>query len=230
MNWLQKIIKTSSVTFSIVGSHKISQPKTILDLTHDLAQWGYDNIPHDVFKANYSNIVPDGDAWDQFVGTMNWYAENPQAVIPYIQTAIQTELQPMGIQAHVREVNASRMYDMQAIRVEVTANETQHLEQLPEINIANGNYYQLNRLLQLEPGEDYSGSISAQDMLARISIARGQTDMYTRAPTDTGGPGTGMARNIDYGLNQGQLNRYLDVLEQMAEYALNMNNATIHWG
>lgn len=80
MNWYSKIKvamfqKKASVTFFLPDSHKISQPKTILDLSHELSNFFFNgtSIQHEVAPV-MNDISPDGfDDFDKPTGTINVY-------------------------------------------------------------------------------------------------------------------------------------------------------------
>lgn len=218
--------KMASVSFYVADSHKISQPKNIHTISWDMAGWASKNIPHDIFRASpMTNLMPDGYDFDKFTGTINIYVEtDPKAVVPYVEKYIQEELQPLGIQAHIRNIDTSAMNGLPTIRVEIIDNETQSVEKLPEFNIANANFDELNKMLNLG---DYGGSISAEELLARISMARGNEDLYTRP--EESGQFPGKAQWTSFGLDKEKITRYLDMLEQIATKALEMNNSTVVW-
>jgi len=191
-----------------------------------MTDWARKNIPDDVFHANpMYNLMPDGDDFDKFTGTINMYVEtDPKAVVPYVEKYIQEELQPLGIQARIRGIDTSAMNGLPTIRVEIINNETQSVEKLPEFNMANVNFDELNKMLNLG---DYGGSISAEELLARISIARGSEDLYTRP--EESGQSPGKAQWTDFGLDKQRITKYFDMLEIIATKALKMNNPTVAW-
>lgn len=80
MAWYQKIklafLKQSSVTVFISddGVRKISQPKTILDLCHDLSNFFYNDTSIETSaKPLMNDIAPDGMEAFEFEGTINVY-------------------------------------------------------------------------------------------------------------------------------------------------------------
>lgn len=231
-------VRVAGVSFQIADSRKISQPKNLDALANYIEQWVVANIPEyqDRQDHMFNIITSDGSTGGNFVGTINWYADSEDQadyLVEYYLNDVIQDLSLLGVTARVREINLSNdshtpnRLGQPVIRLEVTENNTQKLKKLPEVDVRSSNVYPIADLLQISP---HDGSIQAQDLLARISMARNQIKQkHTRPPEDSGGPGTGQSRWIDPGLDADRLIQYLDALEQMAKYALKMNNATIIW-
>jgi len=243
MSWFKKI---ASITFFPIDSHKISQPKTVFNLSYALMGWVYKNLPEELRSKTPEPVASDGlTDMDKMTGIINWYVPKEvemQDVVPYIFKAIEQEFTPLGISVSHIEKDKSNMFDENVLRLHVNKNETSEQQAIPELNAANRNALILLKILGLE--EDYSGTVDAQEIKNRIEKLR-QTDLlkdFTLDPSETQSvkeqdpadwwkqeePQKG-PRMIDMGLSQEQLNRYLDELEQIADYALTLNNKKVCW-
>jgi hypothetical protein len=204
-NWLQKIAasicKTASITFSIQGSGRISQPKTLQSICHDIDQLIGDTYPRSWIVDGLLNntIVPDAPQWDDLMGNINWYVPaqvDPSEVEPYISMAIK-ELALLGIDIQASQKSRSRMMHPHAYKIvlQVRNNETQNIEKIPKLNLANGNAGTILELLGLSKQqtqdsplgplsgpEDPEGQVTAQDLLRRIKQAYGRIQSAIRPP------------------------------------------------
>lgn len=219
-NWLTKI---ASVTFFIDGAQKITQPMDILKICHDFAYWANQNIPHDVFKATYRNIEPDGDDYNKPTGTINIYlgdGDSPEEIKQYMESAVNEYFALLDIEVKVGATETSKAFGVPVIRMHVIRNGTFDLERLPEINMANPNAMNLLQMLGIEP--DFAGQINARDLIQRISSARNNISSNTKEPTQDG-------NFYDFGRSYEQIERYLDELETIAMRAMQMDNPSIVW-
>lgn len=81
--WYGKAI-IASVTFKLEHSHKISQPKNLLQLSHDLMVFVAKQMPQDEEANHWLNYAfdPDGESWDEMLGIINIYLPTSIVVDP----------------------------------------------------------------------------------------------------------------------------------------------------
>jgi len=233
-------IKTASVTFSIMDSYKISQPKTLGDIGYELRDWAHKNVPKELQLPSWEAIAADGDYHFEYEGVLNWYVPpevDMQEVSPYIMKAISEELSPMGIVVGSIRQDKSNSMNANVWRLDITQNDTKDIEKLPELNVANANAAKLLQSLGLTSSPH--GEIQAAELIERIQAAKSQRlEDFERPAYDTvrvpaGGTGDsdeGGLRMIDPGLNQEKILWYYDALLQVAQRALQMNDPVVVWG
>ena len=235
MNWMQKIkyenLKIAGISFSTVGTQKISQPKKVIDIGNYLHQWTKNNIPNNTIE----DVAADGDSLYGYTGIINWYispeVSNPQSVFPYVQKAINEALTPLGIIAHISVVNESKLIKgknnqpLTVIRMEIISNKTENFPSMPSLDLSQDHGELLLSILGYN-NENMTGQTSAEDLLSKISIARGKIDTFTRPEEISKQPN---ATFINAGTSRRQINQYLDKMEQIANQALQMTNHTISW-
>lgn len=88
-------------------------------------------------------------------------------------------------------------------------------EETPELNVSNGNAVTLLRELGIYDGE-LCGQIDPTDLIDRLVLV-GAIDDEGTDPITVGGDGS--ATMIDCGRRPGTMNRYVDSLRAVAEYA-----------
>jgi ribosomal protein L37AE/L43A len=113
----------------------------------------------------------------------------------------------------------------------------------PELSVSNANGKIIQEMLGLDP--DYSGVIHNKDLsniMRRLILLKNKgAQQYTREPKQERGPthqwtddhgithiGRGPTMH-DYGLSQDQINKYVDRLIQIIQFA-QKNNASLGWG
>jgi hypothetical protein len=105
-----------------------------------------------------------------------------------------------------------------------------HDESSEYLQCSNSSGFVLLELLGVEA--DYCGEIAVDDLLNRLSLARttlvSRADEFESAPRET--RGAGGAAFFDCGVSAERYARFLDRLEQIAQYARTKNFATITWG
>jgi len=102
-------------------------------------------------------------------------------------------------------------------------------ERPPELNVANRNAQIIVKdILQIH-GEYYTGSINARDLLLKLDMLSDfAKDMLPIAPSSEKGKGGAIA--YDFGLSSDQIDRYVNTLEKMAQWAINKGYDYIQWG
>jgi len=120
----------------------------------------------------------------------------------------------------------------------------EHVSDAPELSVSNANGYEIQRMLGLNP--DYSGIIYHQDLPKfirhLIKLKNTGSQQYTQEPSDKmGSMGvTGQDQNVtsigrqgprmvDMGRSQSQVDRYIDELLKLFQFA-QQHGASIHWG
>lgn len=186
MNWLTKL---SSVTITVDGFYKISQPKNISTIGYDMNSWATSHVPR--YLTDYKStggfaIQSDGLDVEAATGVINWYIPSKTSIdiikseLPiYISQYIKEELLPLGISASPRQQpEISNMYKIPVWRINITKNSTMSLDTLPSMNIANNNAFEIFKLLNFDFDVDFAGKINAQEMLNKINIAEQHFDSY----------------------------------------------------
>jgi len=223
MSWL---IKVSSITFSIQGSNKIGQPKTVSDIGNLMWTWATGHVPRNLMPEVPEVIAMDGYDTEATTGIINWYIPKDidwKELQPYIAQCYYEELAPLGITIDGQlKHEPSGMFDnADVIRIFVTGNETVERNKLPELNVSNRNGMVLQELL----GMTYSvgnGEINAHELKQRINNARPRVDAFALS-------GQNKDNNLEFGITPEQLIRYLDALDTLTNEALKMNNPLIIW-
>ena len=124
-----------------------------------------------------------------------------------------------------------------------TGKTEEEVSDAPELNVSNANGYAIQEMLGLDP--DYSGTIYNKDlpqiMRRLIELKNKGSSEYTQEPSVSRGPmrkskdDQGItkispgATSHDFGRSQGQVDRYIDELIKMVQFA-QKNNAHISWG
>lgn len=118
-----------------------------------------------------------------------------------------------------------------------------HVSSAPELNVSNHNGWEIQNMLGLDP--DYSGLIRHEDIpkyIRKLLLLKNKgSEQYTQEPSVTTGQmrRTGDNDNIttigrgptmhDFGRSQQQVDRYIDKLLELFQFA-QKNNASISWG
>lgn len=112
------------------------------------------------------------------------------------------------------------------MRVPIINNKTNDRVKYPEMNISNGNYYHLQKLLSdvgIEGLDKDGGRVSIDQLESVINSLENDPDFlenYTRESTDEN---SGGVRMIDMGLGYDQLRSYFTRLKQMIDFARKHN-------
>lgn len=136
-------------------------------------------LANDRFRPDPTSVEPDTSSsrFDGPTGTINVYAKRDDEISEY----------PKAIRAWIEDKKAegydircsmkpdtSGMYGVPVFRVEVVTNPSTEYEEIPEVNMSNGNAFAILRLLGLSSGDadqDYVGSIDLQSLRKRIEAA-----------------------------------------------------------
>ena len=202
MNWykqmkLAQIMKVSSVTFFVSDSHKISQPKGLLDLCHDFTNFVYNRakINNEGFLPTMDDVSPDTSSsdFDGYTGTINFYSRpreyqdktyenSPESVAEAVKLWTKDKEQEGYIFENNGKIETSRMFGYPVQRISVMNNPSSEYTQIPEVNMANDNARAMLTLIGI--GSDgiagEQGEIDAQELLRRINeVSREQIDGAT---------------------------------------------------
>lgn len=236
LSWLQKF---ASVNFYISNSNKISQPKTVEYLANDLLIWADKHVPKQLRLDFWDFITSDGEGHSTSTGVINWYFPTniqPHRLTPFIEQGIEEVLVPMGVEIGRAFTSKSNLHKANTWRIPVISNPTSKQEELPKLNIKNDFAEVLFNLLNVSPEGPHGwiGQIPAQELLSKIQLARTKVHAFTASPREDVAVkilGTEIGRGYDPGINEEQLNRYLNELEKMCQRALqgDFPNPTISW-
>jgi len=208
----------------------------------------------------WDKFTMDGYDVDAKDGTMNFYSGGmDEKVVNKIIEAIKYYLKEYGAKlvGPIRQDKSGMFKDKEGKSIDVVrfpVQITETIELPPELNVANRNAEIIVKEILQIPGEYYNGTISARDLLMKTSqlsdfakgmlpiapstqepswqtrlqdlvqsLGRGETD------EDRGRKEKGVT-NYDAGLSEDQINRYLEVLENMAKWAMEHDYDYISWG
>ena len=222
------------MTFSVEGSHKVAQPKTVSRIGWDMLVWAREHAPRNLIADVSEPIAVDGLDIDKLTGTINWYVppdlRDIEEVLMYIDQFIREELLPLGIRAKPRlGLEKSGMWGKRAnvIRVDIWQNGTADFTRLPEMNVHNKGAAILLHVLGLGSGSSQStplgllvhpeppdGVVGAQELLVRISKAQGAWNEILAG------------QNEDW---SDYVDRSLDELKDIALAAMTTNTKKVVW-
>lgn len=227
---ISQLVKLSSVTFHVQGSHKIGQPQDTATIASNLWSWAAKHVPRYLISHRPEPIAIDGFEPD-YTGIINWYVPidvDPDEVSMYIEQFIQEEALPQGIKI-VYALDQSKMFSIPVWRLKVIENLTQQRTKLPELNISNRNASVLLAALGIYSNDLY-GEIDAHELLDRIQSAE-EVELQegaTNIPTQVDDIGFDSLA-IDIGLGSGDVLWYLNQLKQIAQVAINMNAPIVEY-
>lgn len=209
-----------SATFAIKGTES---PKNL-----DYAVYSLANDVARKFPASFTNRSPfeeialDGLATGQDHGVINFYShEKPDAekilkAIPYLAGE-----HGMKITGPIKQdISGSR--DGQTVYRIPVSFENKTADPPPELNVAEANARELLAMLNLyNPSVGLYSDLDVRELAMKLSTATDfHTQMTARAPEEEGNFYSG-------GLSQEQLQRYLDTLESMVQWAIKNDYDTI---
>lgn len=229
MSWLTKI---ASVTFSIEGSHKISQPKQVSDIAHMLRDILWKQGLKEI--ANYYRIQPDGYGDNDETGTVNIYLnENELSMLGRIKAIISQfitdELNTLGIQANLRGPEKSNSTGGPVLRLDITQNDTSSIQRIPDLNMHNTGAMAILQTLGIQP--EYSGTINASILYDLVSKAEqsGAADHVGLANQPTMERSESGSVHYDGGADEAYLRERLSALKELAIFALENGFQSISW-
>ena len=169
----------------------------------------------------YELITFDGDYFSTGREELNFYAGFfPEESRKKILDAILYLLSEFNMKLNgVVRMDQSRAYNTLVYRIPVISSN--NTDPAPELNVANTNAREILNMLNI--GGDLCGSISVHELNMKLStITDFHKGMSLRA-TEKG------SNFVSYGLDMKQLERYIDVLEKMVQWALKNNYDTISY-
>ena len=229
LEWVKSI--NESITFSVKGFQAKTVPNLFYlgyDINSKLGRtFGdkyYEGFPHNRFDI-------DGTDTDLTEGIMNFYAGGlSEDMLQKILKAIPYFVEERGGKVTgPMKLDTSRMFKMPVYRIP-TALTNNNENKPPELNLANGNAEVLVQdILQIsQDGEYYAGSIDVRELMMKLSMVSDFTKgMSLRANSVEKGEKGASIYNM--GLSEDQINRYLEILEQMAKWAMEHNYDQIQW-
>ena len=207
-----------TATFAVKGTDLPQNlDKAVFNLAADVAN----KFPASFQSGSFFNdIALDGLATgDQ--GVINFYSHGkPDAdkilkAIPYLVGE-----HGMKVTGPIKkDVSASR--DGEPVYRMPVSLERQITDIPPELNVAEENAAELLNMLNINSASGIYGDINVRDLAMKLSAATDfHTQMTARAPQDNG-------NNYVAGLSQEQLQRYLDTLEKMVQWAIKNDYDTL---
>lgn len=231
MNWLQKI---ATVTFTLEGSHKISQPKTVDDLGYELLKFVHEKYGD---FMGIHDISSDGDDLGKMTGKINWYVsdkvpENQQ--IQIMQEWIQ-EMSLMDYNMQISGPERSGMNDwnpnpdkpeLMVYRIHVLQNGSENYMEIPEINMANSNANDVMNAIGVQ--FDWTGSVELNELKTKLEMFTPyqQQELIQEpeySPEDK-------VQMVDFGRDEDRIERYISGLRRMVEFGLKNGFELLVWG
>ena len=224
------MLKQAGISFFLADSHKISQPKNIMQLSTDLSGW----VREQGYDASHYTVTPDGDDFDKLQGTINWYIspkvldENTQAQLA-MGWIKEQKLMDFEINLRGPEISGLSSADevLKVYRLDIIKNGTAEYLQIPEIHLSNANAYNLLSALNLP--QEYSGSVSLSDLRQRLALLT-ETKMrdFTRDPENEYND-HGDLRYSDPGTPIDQIKGYISALHQIVDFGIANGFHTMVW-
>jgi hypothetical protein len=182
----------------------------------------------DHFKKNMTPeiIAVDGDGYFKNSGILNVYLSAiPTELHEKLKKAIIYFLEDIGAEYKPPYVDKSKSLGVDTLRVPITKIQPPR-ENPPELNLSNGNAHHIfgNVLGFHDAGGGYI--LSARDILIKIDMYNQElADFDARLPTKKVSPGG--AQFISFGLSGDQIKQRLDLVRNIAKWAIDNNYDTI---
>jgi len=236
-------ILKESVTFTVKDWRPSKQTaRDLLELSYHINSRLAEMAGRDAYKSgDMTNVMEkftiDGDAFGT-EGGLNFYSGGMnEALVKKLVEAAKYYIGEFGAEltGPIRK-DKSGLYKsekgepVEVHRFPVRIKEEEAEERPPELNVANRNAGIIIRDMLNLPSQmsDY-GSITAPDLLMKLSqLSDFSKGMLPIAPTAERGKGGAMFH--DAGLSAEQIERYAEILEQMARWAIENDYDYIQWG
>ena len=247
MNWYKQssLHKKASVTFWPSGTDKISEPLILLDICHEITQYGWyvGKIFRQGQAMSMDMVEPSQDSsFDAPTGIIDIFVPTKRHITDPISGKYAWEDIPVDERFSEEQaqllINGFNEHKAGSVvlgppqeelspggtivyKTEVLENNTVDLERIPEINLANDNAKSLLEILQkhgldVMPSE-YAGSFNVDDYLgARQLMIDDTLKQYERPESQEG-------NMIGFGLNLNRIQAYLDGLDQIANWIKSNN-------
>lgn len=232
MNWYNKQLKTASVTFSIEGAFSAAKPMHSLDVCFDLVNFVWYTLKvGDAIRLMSNDVEPDisETRHDDPFGKINIYMNpniTPEIIEYIIKEYNKHRFGSIKLKLLGTNKSSSRVVDGEptdTARLIIEENNTTDIEQMPEMNLANGNAIALIKMLEqagLKVGyDDLIGSINVDELDTVIrQLEQNELTMrsYTEEPTEEiNEQGGGM---YNQGRSYEQVRSYIDRLKEMINY------------
>ena len=234
MTKLAKFQKIATVTVHLVDTPKQNaetKNQGLGELEEELSHWYY-YVKGQQDLAGYQTISIDGFTdWHEPVGTLNWYCkpQNKERVLQLIQEWVALK-QQQGFQIRVRGPMGSNSRDMLVYRLDIVKNPTAEIPRAPEMNVTESNWWAVLLALNLRANAQ-GGTLPLQTMAqALMNFKPHLINEFTQDPEESGGPGTGQARMIEFGRTDEQMMRYVETLREMVAFGSRNGYQEIGWG
>jgi hypothetical protein len=213
-----------SVTFQIADLNDNQKNEDITTLSAKLAE-KTKKMFYSEFQATkmpfYELITYDGDYFLNGKEEINFYAGFfPENIREKILNAILYLLNEFNMKQNGPvQSNTSKIHDTLVYRIPVISHN--NIDPALELNVANANAREILNMLNIQG--DLCGTIDVRELNIKLaSLTDFHKDMSLRA-TEKG------SNFIAYGLDNKQLNRYIDTLEKMTQWAIKNNYDTISY-
>ena len=223
-----------SVTFSIQDYKPQNPVKGLYDLSVEInnqlmRSFGEAYRTGDM-KNIYDKFTIDGNTYmDAQEGTLNFYSGGmEESVVKKCLEAIKYFLGNYGakLTGPIKK-EQSNIYKMDVYRFPVSVKNDEDIA--PELNVAN---YAAEKIvvdmLQMHPEEAFIGSIHVNDLLLKLGTLSDFAFQQMQSEPTVERPKKGPIA-YDAGFDAERLQRYIDVLTQMAQWAKENGYDYIHW-
>lgn len=224
--WLSNLNET--VTFRVSNIDKSQVKKDLHFLTSDLALEMSESFPQEFSYATQQSgqyygdlITPDGDYYSEGKEEINFYSgffpeESRKKMLQAILYMLPEHR--MKLNGSVREDN-SRLNQVSVYRIPVAVGAQKN--PAPELNVASQNAREILKMLNIHG--DLCGDIDVRELNMKLNMI---TDFHKRM--------TDRAPEIDhnfinFGLSIDQIERYIQTLQSIVDWALHNNYDTISY-
>lgn len=225
-NWLQKL---ASITFTINDAHRISQPKTVSDLSVDLSNFAREKYG---ISGSLYDLQPDGFDDQNMTGTINWYIR-PETVSEDKQLEIINawiaDKNITGYQFKVRgpeisgqsQWNSEAAEDLKVFRIDVLVNGSEDYTQIPELNVSNNNAVAVLGMLNIP--FNYAGTMDLRRVRSKLAtLTEAKMREFTQED-EIDGPHISFGRDLD------RLQRYVVELTKIVDFGLSNGFTHLRW-
>jgi hypothetical protein len=202
--------------------------ESVFDLAYKLSNLVIRRLPKEFAGKNCTNIITQ-DGYDESPeGVINFYAEKftKESISNVLQT-IKYFIPELGGQLTAEpRADISKLYGGLVYRIPVKI--TSVSDSPPEMNLSNVNAAELLRMLNISLIDDLYGSIDVRELAMKLAtLTDFSIQMSAQAPDQ--GVGDSGARWYDGGRSMQQVERYIQTLNAMVQWAIENHYDTIQF-
>jgi len=184
------------------------------------------------------DISADGDDLGQMTGKINWYVTDKVPEDQQIQI-MQEWIQEMLLMDYNMQISGperSGMNDwnpdpnrpeLKVYRIHVLQNGSENYMEIPEMNMANSNAYDVMNALGVQ--FDWSGSVELNELKTKLDMFNPyQQQELIREPEYS--QEEDKVQMIDFGRDEDRVERYISGLRRMVDFGLQNGFETLVWG